>query len=101
MGMTLSCSNNCIITRSNWKHLTLYNILKESAPILNGEQPEPVEDSEVSLNDSGCIQRAHLTAALSDWDPGPLNYYGFVWLLHTFDGLVREGHTDYWTKWTD
>ena len=38
----------------------------ESEPILNGEQPEADEDSEVALNDPGCITRAHPTAALSD-----------------------------------
>ena len=30
-----------------------------------------------------------------------LNYRGLVWLLNTLDDLVREGHTGYWTKWTD
>ena len=39
----------------------------ESAPILNGEQPEAVKDSEVALNDPGCVTRAHPTTALSDW----------------------------------
>ena len=39
----------------------------ESEPILNGEQPEAVEDSEVALNDPVCITSlAHPTAALSD-----------------------------------
>ena len=42
----------------------------ESRPILNGEQPETVEDSEIALNNPGCIARAHPTAALSDSDPG-------------------------------
>ena len=70
----------------------------ESAPILNGEQPEAVEDSEVALSDPGCIAIAHPTASLSDFDPGLLNYRGLVWLLHTLDGLVREGHTGYWKK---
>ena len=37
----------------------------KSTPILNGEQPEAVEDSEVALNDPGCICRAHLKTALS------------------------------------
>ena len=37
----------------------------ESAPILNGEQPDTIEDSEVALNDPGCVARAHHTAALS------------------------------------
>ena len=49
-------------------------------PILNGEQPEDVEDSEVALNDPGCIARAHPTAALLDSDPGLLNHracFGF------------------------
>ena len=66
--------------------------------MLNGEQPEAVEDSKVALNDPGCIARGHPTAALSDWDPGLLNCRGLVWLLHTLDGIVREGHTSYWTK---
>ena len=68
----------------------------ESEPILNGEQPEAVEDLEVVLNDPGCIARAHPTAALSDLDPGLLSYRGLFWLLHTLDGLVREGHAGYW-----
>ena len=38
----------------------------ESAPILNEEQPEAVEDSDVALNDPRCITRAYPTAALSD-----------------------------------
>ena len=42
-----------------------HHIMK-SDPILNGEQPEAVKDSEVALNDPGCIARAHPTAALSD-----------------------------------
>ena len=29
----------------------------ESTPILNGEQPEAVKDSENALNDPGCIQQ--------------------------------------------
>ena len=66
--------------------------------MLNGEHPEAVEDSKVALNDPGCIARGHPTAALSDWDPGLLNCRGLVWLLHTLDGIVREGHTSYWTK---
>ena len=37
-----------------------------STPILNGEQPEAVEVSEVALNNHGCIARDHPTAALSD-----------------------------------
>ena len=32
----------------------------------NGEQTEAVENSEVALNDPGCVTRAHPTAALSD-----------------------------------
>ena len=70
----------------------------KSTPILNGELPEAVEDSEVALNDPGCIARAHPTAALSDRDPGLLNYCGLFWLLNTLDGLVGEGHTGYRTK---
>ena len=69
----------------------------ESRPILNGEQPEAVEDSEAALNDPRCIARAHPTAALSDSDPGLLNYRGSFWLVHTLDGLV----SGYWTKRTD
>ena len=38
----------------------------ESEHILNGEQPEAVEDSKVVLNNPGCIARAHPTDALSD-----------------------------------
>ena len=60
----------------------------ESMPILNGEQPEAIKDSEVALNDPGCIARAHPTAALSDLDLCLLNYRGLFWLQHTLDGLV-------------
>ena len=38
---------------------------RESTPILNGEQPEAVEDSNVALNDHRCVARAHPTTALS------------------------------------
>ena len=38
----------------------------ENEPILNGEQPEAVEDSEIALNDAVCIARAHPTVALLD-----------------------------------
>ena len=37
----------------------------ESAPILNGEQPEAIQDSEIALNDPGCVARAHHSATLS------------------------------------
>ena len=70
----------------------------ESQPVLNGEQPEAVEDSDVALDDPGCIARAHPTAALSDSDLGLLNYRSLFGFLHILDGLVREGHTGYWTK---
>ena len=60
----------------------------ESRPILNGEQPEAVEDSAIALNGPGCIARAHPTAALSDSDLGFLNYHGLFWLLRTLDDLV-------------
>ena len=66
----------------------------EFRPIRNGEQPEAFEDSENALNDPGCIARAHLTAALSESDPGILNYCGLFWLLGTLDGLV----SGFWTK---
>ena len=67
----------------------------ESRPILNGEQPAAIEDSEVAVNDPGFyIARAHPTAALSDSDLGLLNYRGLCWLLHTLDDLVSV----YWTK---
>ena len=99
--MTLSCSNNCLITRSNEKHVTPHDVLGNPIPILNGEQPEAFQDSEVALNDPGCIARAHPTTALSYWDPGLLDLRGLFWLLHTLDCLVREVHTGYWTKWTD
>ena len=36
-----------------------------SVPILNGEQPEAVEDYEVALNNPGCVTRDHPTTALS------------------------------------
>ena len=39
----------------------------ESEHILNGEQPEAVEDSEVALHDPGYIARTHpQSSALSD-----------------------------------
>ena len=66
----------------------------EFRPILNGEQPEVFKDSEIALNDPGCIAGAHPTAALSDSDPGLLNYHGLFWLLGTLDGLV----SGFWTK---
>ena len=56
----------------NEVELTARNVAQhswESRLILNGEQPEAFEDSEVALNDPGCIARAHPTAALSDSDP--------------------------------
>ena len=67
---------------------------RKSRPILNEEQPEAVENSEIALKDPDCIARAHPTAALSDSDPGLLSYRGLFWLLHTLDGLV----SGYWTK---
>ena len=73
------------------------NVAKHSCefrPILNGEQPEAFEDSEIALNDPGCIARANPTAALSDSDPGLLNYRGLFWLLGILDGLV----SGFWTK---
>ena len=36
----------------------------ESTPILNGEQPEAVEKSEVALNDPGFVARTHPTTAI-------------------------------------
>ena len=42
----------------------------ESAPILNGEQPKAVKDSEVALNDPECVTRAHPTTALSKVEKG-------------------------------
>ena len=50
----------------------------ESRPILNGEQPEAVEDSKIGMNDHECIVRAHPTAALSDSDPGLTKLSPFV-----------------------
>ena len=32
--MTLSCSNNCLITRSNQKHVTSHNVLGNPRPFL-------------------------------------------------------------------
>ena len=37
----------------------------EFTPILNREQPEAVEDSDVELNDPESVARAHPTTALS------------------------------------
>ena len=37
----------------------------ESRPILNGEQPEAVEDFKVALNNPKCVGRANTTTALS------------------------------------
>ena len=67
-------------------------------PILNGEQPEVVEDSQVAMNDPGCVARAHPTTTLLYRDLGLLNLRGLFWLLHTLDCLVREGHAGYWAK---
>ena len=49
-----------------WKTPIVAQHSWEYRPILNGEQPEAVEDSEVALNDQGCIARTHPTAALLD-----------------------------------
>ena len=65
-GMIAYCSNNCIITSSNRNACNVAQRSWESAPILDGEQPEDVEDSEVALDDPRCVAQAHHTAALSD-----------------------------------
>ena len=67
-------------------------------PFHNGELLEAVEDPEVALNNPRCIARAHPTTALSYSDQGLPNLCGLFWLLCTLDCLVREGHTNYWTK---
>ena len=63
--MTLSCSNNCLISEVETKSCDAVQGYWESTPILNGDQPEAVEDSEVALNDPGCVARFHPTTALS------------------------------------
>ena len=50
----------------------------ESRPILNGEQPEAVEDSEVAPNDPKCIARDHPTADLSIFRSGLTKLTRFV-----------------------
>ena len=62
-GMALYCSNNCIIMRSN-RYVAQRS--REFAPIVKGDQPETIEDSQLALNNPGCVARAHPTAALSD-----------------------------------
>ena len=47
-------------------HVMSHNAHVNRAPILNGEQPKTIEDSEVALNDARCVARAYLTAVLSD-----------------------------------
>ena len=47
-------------------HVMSHRAHVNRALILNGEQPESIEDSEVALNDSRCVARAYLTAVLSD-----------------------------------
>ena len=71
--MTLSCSNNCLKSEVEPKACDAAQRSWESTPILNGEQPEAVEDSEVALNDPGCVAGAHPTTALSYLNPGLLN----------------------------
>ena len=61
----------------------------ESTPILNGEQPEAVEDSEVALNDPGCVTTAHPTTALSYWDLGLLNLRG-LFCTHLIASSERD-----------
>ena len=58
--MTLSCSNNCLNNEVEPKACDTAQSSWES-PILNGEQPEAVEDSEFALNEPGCVTRAHPT----------------------------------------
>ena len=36
----------------------------ETAPILNREQPEAVQDSEIALNDPGCIAKANPSCSI-------------------------------------
>ena len=64
--MALSCSKTCLRTRSKSKARNVAQHSWESVPTLNAEQPGAVEDSEVALNDPGCVARAHPRAALSD-----------------------------------
>ena len=79
--MALYCSNNCIIIE--WYACNVAQRSYESSPIINGEQPETTEDSEVALNDPRCIARAHPTAALSDCDPGLLTNAVYLASAHT------------------
>ena len=48
--------------------------------MLNGEQPEAVEESEFVLNDPRCVARAHQTTALLNSDPDLRNLRGLFWL---------------------
>ena len=51
----MSNQKACDVAQRSW----------ETAPILNGEQPEAVRDSKVALNGPGCTARAHPTTDLS------------------------------------
>ena len=62
--MNLLCSNNCLISEVEPKACDATQVSWESTPILNGDQPEAVEDCEVALNDPGCVARFHPTTAL-------------------------------------
>ena len=91
--MTPSCGNKCIITRSNWKHVTLHNILGNPGPFLM--------ESNLKLSK---IPRLHWTIpdASSELIPqlhyrilGLLNYRRLFRHLGTLNGLV----SGFWTKW--
>ena len=53
--MTFSCSNNCLISELEPKACDAAQGSWESTAILNGDQPEAVEDCEAALNDPGCV----------------------------------------------
>ena len=61
-------------------------------PILNGVQPEAVEDSKVALNDPRSVARAHPTTALS-YEIRAYKTYAvcFIFYAHLIASSERDG----------
>ena len=84
------------IRMSNQKHVTPHKALGNLRPFLM--------ESNLKLSK---IPSLHWTIPdaspelIHQLDLGLLILRCLFWLLHTLDYLVREGHTAYWTKWTD
>ena len=86
--MIISCSNNCLITRSNQKHVTPHNVLGDPRPFLM--------ESNLKLK----ILRLHRT--IPDASPDLIQQMlyrieiraGLFWFLLTLDCLIWEDHMD-------